>query len=88
MNPKHCVCINNIVSEFNKFISGVPQHCVTHSFQLFLFLLLYKMEKAHNFADDSTSSRGLKVSMKTSKLAMNLEVETEVEIYKSMNFNE
>ena len=46
------------------------------------------MEKAHNFADDSTSSRGLKVSMKTSKLTMNLEVETEVEIYKSMNFNE
>ena len=46
------------------------------------------MEKAHNFADDSTSSRGLKVNMKTSKLTMNLEVETEVEIYKSMNFNE
>ena len=39
-NHKHCVCINNILSVFNKVISGVPLgsqgYHGTHSFQLFL----------------------------------------------------
>ena len=57
-NRKQCVCINNILSEFNKVISGVPQgfilglilfNCFFNDFYYFI-----KNANVHNFADDST----------------------------------
>ena len=58
MNRKQCVCINNILSQFNKVISGVPQcfivgpilfNCFFNDFYYFI-----KNADVHNFADDNT----------------------------------
>ena len=58
MNRKQCVCINNIPSEFNKVISGIPQgslvgpslfNCFFNDFYYFI-----KNANVHNFADDNT----------------------------------
>ena len=58
LNRKQCVCINNILSEFNKVISGVPQdsivgpilfNCFFNDFHSFI-----KNANLHNFADDNT----------------------------------
>ena len=55
LNGKQYVCINNILSEFNKVISGVPQgstvepilfNCVFNDFYYFI-----KNANVHNFAD-------------------------------------
>ena len=58
LNRKQSVCINNILSEFNKVISGVPQgsivglilfNCFFNDFYYFM-----KNVNVHNFADDNT----------------------------------
>ena len=58
LNCKQCVCINNIPSEFNKVISGVPQgsivgpilfNCFFNDFSYFI-----KNANVHNFTDDNT----------------------------------
>ena len=63
LNRKQCVCINNILSEFNKVISGVPQgsivgpilfHCFFNDFCYFI-----KNANVHNFADDNTLTKML-----------------------------
>ena len=50
LNRKQCVCINNILSEFNKVISGVPQgsivgptlfNCFFNDFYYSLRMLMY-----------------------------------------------
>ena len=56
-NRKHCVCINNILSEFNKVISGVPQGSIGSIIFSCLFNDSYyfiKNANVHNFADDIT----------------------------------
>ena len=57
-NRKQCVCINNILSEFNKIISGVPQGSIVGSnlFNCFFNDFYYFINNAnvHNFADDNT----------------------------------
>ena len=58
MNRKQCVCINNILREFNKVISGVPQGSVVGPilFNCFFndFYYFIKNADVHNFADDNT----------------------------------
>ena len=58
LNRKQCVCINNILSEFNKVISRVPQSSVVGPilFNCFFNDFWYSIENAnvHNFADDNT----------------------------------
>ena len=58
LNRKQCVCINNILSEFNKVISGVPQNSIVGSilFNCFFndFYYFIKNVNVHNFADDNT----------------------------------
>ena len=58
LNRKQCVCINNILSEFNKVISGVPQGSVVGPilFNCFVndFYDFIKIANAHNFVDDNT----------------------------------
>ena len=58
LNRKQCVCINNILSEFNKVISGVPQGSVVGPilFNCFFndFYYFIKNANVHNFADDNT----------------------------------
>ena len=57
-NRKQCVCINNILSEFNKVISGVPQGTTVGSilFNCFFndFYYFIKNANVHNFADVNT----------------------------------
>ena len=57
LNRKRCVCINNILSEFNKVISGVPQvstvgrilfNCFFNDFYYFV-----KNATVRNLADDN-----------------------------------
>ena len=58
MNRKHCVCINNILSEFNKVISGVPQGSIVGPilFNCFFndFYYFIKNANVHNFANGNT----------------------------------
>ena len=58
LNCKQCVCINNILNEFNKVISGVPQGFTVGSilFNCFFndFYYFIKNANMHNFADDNT----------------------------------
>ena len=58
LNRKQCVCINNILSEFNKVISGVPQNSIVGPilFNCFFndFYYFIKNANVHNFADDNT----------------------------------
>ena len=58
LNRKQCVCINNILSEFNKVISVVPQgyivgpilfNCFFNDFNYFI-----NNANVHNFTDDNT----------------------------------
>ena len=58
LNRKQCVCINNILSEFNKVISVIPQgsvvgpilfNCLFNDFCYFIV-----NANVHNFADDNT----------------------------------
>ena len=57
-NRKQCVCINNILSEFNKIISGVPQGSIVgpNLFNCFFndFYYFINNVNVHNFADDNT----------------------------------
>ena len=57
-NRKQCVCINNILSEFNKIISGVPQGSIVgpNLFNCFFNDCYYFINNANvrNFADDNT----------------------------------
>ena len=59
-NRKQCVCINNILNEFNKVISGVPQGSIVEPilFNCFFndFYYFIKNANVHNFADDNTLS--------------------------------
>ena len=58
LNRKQCVCINNILSEFNKVISGVPQGSIVAPilFDCFFndFYYFIKNANVHNLADDNT----------------------------------
>ena len=58
MNRKQSVCINNILSEFNKVISDVPQGSIVGPilFNCFFndFYYFMKNVNVHNFADDNT----------------------------------
>ena len=58
LNRKQYVCINNILSEFNKVISGVPQGSIVGHilFNCFFndFYYFIKNANVHNFADDNT----------------------------------
>ena len=58
LNRKQCVCINNILSEFNKVISGVPQGSIVGPtlFNCFFndFYYFIKNANVHNFAEDNT----------------------------------
>ena len=55
---KQCACINNMPSEFNNVISGVPQGSIegTSLFNCFFHDFYYsaKNANAHNFADVNT----------------------------------
>ena len=58
-NRKQCICINNnLLSEFNKLISDVPQVSIVEPilFNCFFNEFYYFVKKAdvHNFADDNT----------------------------------
>ena len=57
-NRKQCVFINNILNEFNKVISGVPQGSIMEPilFNCFFndFYYFIKNANVHNFADDNT----------------------------------
>ena len=59
-NRKQCVCINNVTSDFETIISGVPQGSIVGPilFNCFFNDFFYFIEKAsiHNFADDKTLS--------------------------------
>ena len=59
-NRKQCVCINNVTSDFETIISGVPQgsivvpilfNCFSNDFPYFT-----EKAKVHNFADGNTLS--------------------------------
>ena len=56
-NRKKCVCINNILSEFNKVIFGVPQSSIVgpNLFNCFFndFYNFIKNANPHNFANDN-----------------------------------
>ena len=58
LNRKQCVCINNILSEFNKVISGAPQGSIVGPilFNCFFNDFYYSIKNAnvHNIADDNT----------------------------------
>ena len=58
LNRKQCVCVNNILSEFNKVISGVPQGSIVGPtlFNCFFndFYYFIKNANVHNFAEDNT----------------------------------
>ena len=58
LNGKQCLCINNILSEFNKVISGVPQGSIVGPilFNCFFndFYCFIKNANVHNFADEKT----------------------------------
>ena len=58
LNRKQSVCINNILSEFNKAISGVPQGSIVGPilFNCFFndFYYFIKNANVHNLADDNT----------------------------------
>ena len=58
MNRKQSVCINNMLSEFNKVVSGVPQGSIVGPilFNCFFneFYYFIKNANVHNFADDNT----------------------------------
>ena len=58
LNHKQCVCINNILSEFNKTISGVPQGSIVGLilFDCFFndFYYFIKNPNVHSFTDDNT----------------------------------
>ena len=59
LNRKQCVCINNILSEFNKVISGVPQGSIVEPilFNCFLndfYYFIKNVNNVHNFAGDTT----------------------------------
>ena len=58
LNPKQCVCINNILSKFNKVVSGVPQGSIVGPilFNCFFndFYYFIKYANVHNFADDTS----------------------------------
>ena len=60
------VRINNIASEFNKVISGVPHGSIVRPipFNCFFINGFIKNAKAHNFANDITSSRGSMITPK------------------------
>ena len=57
VNRKQCVCINNIQSEFNKVISGVPPGFIVRHipFNCFFNDFYYFIGNAniHNFSDDN-----------------------------------
>ena len=57
LNRKQCVCINNILSEFNEVISGVPQGSIVGPmfFNCFFNAFYYFVKNAnvHNFADNN-----------------------------------
>ena len=59
-NRKQCVRINNVTSDFETIISGVPQGSIVGPilFNCFFNDFFYFIEKAsvHNFADDNTLS--------------------------------
>ena len=57
-NRKQCVRINNVTSDFEIVLSGVP-HVNPILFNCFFNDFFYFIEKAsaHNFADDNTLSR-------------------------------
>ena len=59
-NRKQCVGINNVTSDFETIISGVPQSSIVGPilFNCFFKELFYFIEKAsvHSFADDNTLS--------------------------------
>ena len=58
LNRKQCVSINNILSEFNKVVSGVPQGSIVGPilFNCFFndFYYFIKYANLHNFADDTS----------------------------------
>ena len=58
LNRKQCVCVNNILSEFNRVLSGVPQGSIVGPihFNCFFndFYYFIKNTNVHNFANDNT----------------------------------
>ena len=58
LNHKHCVCVNNILSEFNSVISGVPQGSIVEPILFSCFFIDFydfiKNANIHNSADNNT----------------------------------
>ena len=58
LNRKQCVCVNNILSEFKRVLSGVPQGSIVGPihFNCFFndFYYFIKNTNVHNFANDNT----------------------------------